>query len=80
MMKRFEGTWHIRPFNQQALDESWGFNSRQGQHWSAGPRNVLQGFHGREALSCVIKSQLPCTSRVQFGQVNECPVGLHINE
>lgn len=47
MMKRFEGTWNIRPFNQEALDESFGFNHRQGQHWSAGPMHAFQGFQKR---------------------------------
>ncbi len=49
MMKRFEGTWHIKPFNQESLDESFGFNGRQGQHWTSGPVNAFQGFQRREA-------------------------------
>jgi hypothetical protein len=48
MMKRFEGTWRIQPFNQDALDESFGFNKRQGQHWMSGPVHAFQGFQKRE--------------------------------
>jgi len=71
MMKRFEGTWHIKPFNQQALDESFGFNSRKGQHWTAGPVHALQGFHRRvrggsvkEAASLLTLEQSVCPNAV----------------
>lgn len=49
-MKKFEGTWQIQPFTQEALDQNFGFSGRKGQHWSAGPLNAFQGFQRSKPL------------------------------
>lgn len=48
MMKKFEGTWQIQPFNQATLDQNFGYNTRQGQNWMAGPVNAFQGIQKSE--------------------------------
>lgn len=43
MMKKFEGTWNIEPFNQATLDANFGFDQqRRQQHWMTGPVHAFQ--------------------------------------
>ena len=57
MMKKFEGTWQIQPFNQDTLDQNFGFDSQQKQHWISGPMRSIRGLHKSEALLCSKTSQ-----------------------
>lgn len=44
MMKKFEGIWHIQPFNQATLDQHFGGERRK----VTGPLNALKGLQKRE--------------------------------
>ena len=50
MMKKFEGTWNIQPFNQATLDDNFGFE-RKPRHWLSAPGNVLKGLRAGDTYS-----------------------------